>query len=65
VELLQAFKFELIPTGEQARMMRQFAGACRFVYNKALAFQKENHAAGQKFVGYVSRSGAIARIHHG
>jgi putative transposase len=26
--------------------MRQFAGACRFVYNKALAFQKENHAAG-------------------
>lgn len=33
--------------------MRQFAGACRFVYNKALAFQKDNHAAGQKFVGYV------------
>jgi hypothetical protein len=46
MELLQAFKFELMPTGEQARKMRQFAGACRFVYNKALAFQKENHAAG-------------------
>jgi len=42
-----------MPSGEQARKMRQFAGACRFVYNKALAFQKENHAAGQKFVGYV------------
>ncbi|HTI18169.1 MAG TPA: transposase [Trinickia sp.] len=51
MELLQAFKFELMPTGEQARKMRQFAGACRFVYNKALAYQKENHAAGQKFVG--------------
>lgn len=53
MERLQAFKFELMPTDEQARKMRQFAGACRFVYNKALAFQKENHAAGQKFVGYV------------
>ncbi|CAB3773377.1 IS200/IS605 family transposase ISAba30 [Paraburkholderia humisilvae] len=42
-----------MPTGEQVRRMRQFAGACRFVYNRALAFQKENHAAGQKFVGYV------------
>lgn len=31
--------------------MRQFSGACRFVYNKTLAFQKENHEAGKKFVG--------------
>ena len=53
MERLQAFKFELVPTGEQVRKMRQFAGACRFVYNKALAFQKENHAAAQKFVGYI------------
>jgi putative transposase len=37
MQRLQAFKFELMPTGEQARKMRQFAGACRFVYNKALA----------------------------
>ncbi|CAN7401428.1 transposase [Trinickia sp. LjRoot230] len=51
MERLQAFKFVLMPTGEQARKMRQFAGACRFVYNKALALQKENHAAGGKFVG--------------
>jgi putative transposase len=51
MERLQAFKFELVPTGEQARKMRQFAGACRFVYNKALALQKENHAAGGKFIG--------------
>lgn len=33
--------------------MRQFAGACRFVYNKALALQQENYKAGEKFVGYV------------
>ena len=34
--------------------MRRFAGSCRFVYNKALALQKENHEAGNKFIGYVS-----------
>ncbi|MEM5318465.1 helix-turn-helix domain-containing protein [Paraburkholderia sp. JHI869] len=30
--------------------MRQFAGACRFVYNKALALQKQTHADGGKFI---------------
>ena len=51
MQRLQAFRFELMPTGDQARKMRQFAGACRFVYNKALALQKENHEAGGKFIG--------------
>ena len=50
---LQAYKYELIPDGEQERAMRRFAGSCRFVYNKALALQKENHEAGNKFIGYV------------
>lgn len=36
--------------------MRRFAGSCRFVFNKALALQKENHAAGNKFIGYVDMS---------
>jgi len=31
-----------------------FAGACRFVFNKALALIKENHAAGKPFIGYVA-----------
>lgn len=43
-----------MPNGEQARDMRRFAGSCRFVYNKALAMQKENHEAGNKFIGYVA-----------
>ena len=51
---LQAFKFELIPNGEQQREMRCFAGSCRFVYNKALALQKENYEAGNQFISYVS-----------
>ena len=51
---LQAFKFELMPNGQQQRQMRRFAGACRFVFNKALALQKSNYEAGGKFVGYVA-----------
>jgi putative transposase len=51
---LQAYKYELQPNGEQLRDMRRFAGACRFVFNKALALQIENHAAGEKFIGYVA-----------
>jgi len=43
-----------MPDGEQARDMRRYAGSCRFVYNKALAMQKENHEAGNKFIGYVA-----------
>ena len=46
---LQAYKFELMPHGEQLRAMRGFAGACRFVYNKALAWQTEQYAADNSF----------------
>lgn len=38
---LQAYKYELQPNGEQQRLMRRFAGSCRFVFNKALATQIE------------------------
>jgi putative transposase len=50
---LQAFKYEIKPNGQQLRDMRRFAGACRFVFNKALALQKSNHEAGDKFINYV------------
>lgn len=40
---LQAFKFQLRPNGQQERDMRRFAGACRFVFNRALALQNENY----------------------
>ncbi|SAL51400.1 RNA-guided endonuclease InsQ/TnpB family protein [Caballeronia concitans] len=44
----QAFKFELRPNGAQVRLLRQFAGTCRFVYNKALALQNERFERGEK-----------------
>lgn len=51
---LQAYKYELMPNGEQQRRMRRFAGACRFVFNQALALQMANYAAGKKFIRYES-----------
>ncbi|MBN3785808.1 RNA-guided endonuclease TnpB family protein [Burkholderia sp. Ac-20353] len=53
MQRFQAFKFELMPTGEQARDMRRFAGACRFVFNQALALQKARYERGEKKLGYA------------
>jgi putative transposase len=54
MQRLQAFKYELMPSGEQQRLMRRFAGSCRFVFNQALALQQANREAGGKFIGYVA-----------
>lgn len=50
---LQAFKFQLRPNGQQERNMRRFAGACRFVFNRALALQNENRETGNKYIPYT------------
>jgi putative transposase len=59
MQRLQAFKYELIPTGEQLRDMRRFAGSCRFVFNKALALQTANYEAGNKFIRYVGMANLL------
>jgi len=55
----QAYKFQLIPNGEQTRLMRKFSGCCRFVYNYVLQLQKENHEAGKPFISYVSMAAKL------
>lgn len=50
---LQAFKYELMPTGEQQRQMRRFAGSCRFVFNQALALEKARYERRDKHLGYA------------
>ncbi|PXX82035.1 zinc ribbon domain-containing protein [Rivihabitans pingtungensis] len=47
MQRLQAFKYELMPDGQQVRQMR------RFVFNKALALQKERYEQGEKKLGYA------------
>lgn len=53
MQRFQSFRYQLMPNGEQQRKMIQFAGACRFVYNKALALQMERYERGEKRLGYV------------
>jgi len=53
MQRLQAFKYELRPDGRQECQMRRFAGSCRFVFNKALALQKERHEQVAKKLGYA------------
>ncbi|MEZ2742452.1 RNA-guided endonuclease InsQ/TnpB family protein [Paenalcaligenes hominis] len=53
MQRLQAYKYELKPNGAQRRAMRRFAGACRFVFNRALALQKARYAEGKKKLSYA------------
>ena len=59
MEKLQAFKYELQPSGENERDMCRAEGSCRFVFNKALSWQKENYESGNKFIGYVKMAKAL------
>ena len=49
----QAYRYELVPDGDQRRRMRRFAGSCRFVFNKALALKKQRYEHGEKKLGYA------------
>lgn len=62
---LQAFRFELVPNGQQQRAMCRYAGACRHVFNKALALQQENHAAGKPYIGYVAMAKLLTAWRNG
>lgn len=41
MQVKKAFRFELMPKGEHIRRMKQFCGCARFVFNRALAYQKD------------------------
>ena len=61
----QAYKFELQPNGQQQRAMRRFAGSSRFVFNKALALQKERYEQGEKKLGYAGLCKRLTRWRNG
>lgn len=48
----KAFKFQLKTNDAQALELRRFGGCCRFVWNKALALQKERLAQKQGCLNY-------------
>ena len=52
MQILQAFKFQLTPRSSEAAAMRRFSGCCRFIWNKALALEKETYESEGKRLGY-------------
>lgn len=48
----QAFKYRLKTKPANELLMRQFTGCCRFVWNKALALQKDRLDAGERTISY-------------
>ena len=52
MERLQAHKFQLRPKTGQESLMRRFAGCCRFLWNKALALEKETYENEGKRLGF-------------
>ena len=50
---LQAFKYQLKLSGQNARSLSCIAGSCRFVYNKGLELQKNRYANGEKKLTYA------------
>ena len=56
---IQTFRFALRPDPNQDVFFRQCAGACRFVYNRALALEIARHDAGEKRLGYVGTTALL------
>lgn len=52
--LIKGLKIRLYPTKEQEKLMWQFAGAMRFMYNWTLQRQQENYENGGKFISSFS-----------
>jgi putative transposase len=50
--LRQAYKYRLNTKPVDELLMKQFSGCCRFVWNKALALQKERLDAGERTLSY-------------
>jgi len=51
---LQAYKFMIRPSADQAELMAGFAGQRRYVWNRALAMHRERHEDGEAFLGYAA-----------
>lgn len=59
MERLQAYKFQLQPKMAQTSKMERFAGCCRFVWNKALALEREAYESERKRNGYNKLAGLL------
>lgn len=61
---LQAYKYQLKTNEAEERILRRFAGSCRFIFNKALALQQERHAKGEKKLAYAGLCKSLTEWRH-
>ncbi|MBR4605156.1 MAG: transposase [Lachnospiraceae bacterium] len=59
MKILQAFKFQLKSHTADVTKLRQFAGAWRFVWNKALELEKKRFESSGKYLGYNKNAGQL------
>ena len=50
--MVKAIKVMLVPNNVQNSKMFQYAGAARFAYNWALAYEQKNHEDGNQFLSH-------------
>ena len=55
----KAFKYRLKTKPEQEPLLRQLAGSCRFVWNKALALQKDRLDQGERCLSYAQMTALL------
>jgi putative transposase len=60
--LRQAYKYRLNTKPVDELLMKQFSGCCRFVWNKALALQKERLDAGERTLSYNKLAVLLAAL---
>lgn len=58
----KAFRYRLKPGREQKHKLTNFAGACRFVYNRGLANRKEQYEKAGKSVSYYEQNVELTQL---
>lgn len=60
----RAYIYRLMPTPEQEGLFRQYAGACRWVYNQGVALNEQRRKDGDKRLHYVQLQKELTRWRH-
>ena len=57
----KSYQYELIPSGEQVRKLKQFCGCCRFVFNKGLEEVKKYYDTTGHFLNYAQLTALLPK----
>ena len=58
----KGFKFELYPNEEQVKMLNNYFGCCRFVYNYFLSIQKDRYKNGEKHLSKFDMQKELTKV---